>query len=145
MRRRPLSVLLAVLVVACGPPAGRLFHATLSSPDGSYPLRVTLGDQTDLVVAIEPAAGEALGDAGPSVWSEPAEPNVLIITWLGGACEDETVISFWPNDRRYGLMVAHRGGPGSLGGCPGIGLPRAVRVETSKPVPMELIDIIAGG
>ena len=46
-------VVAATFVVACGPPAGTLHKTTLTTPDGSFEMPVTLGDQTGLVVAME--------------------------------------------------------------------------------------------
>lgn len=138
MRYSALGAVLAAVVVACGPPAGRLFHTTLTNPDGTYPLPVTLGDMTNLVVAVEPGAGDPSAEL-PSVRADPADPNVLILAWLGGACEDESVVSFWQDDVSYVLRVEARGGPGLGGGCPAIGLLRAIRITTSEPVPIDLI------
>ncbi len=87
MRRIAVWIVVAATVVACGPPAGRLFHTTLTTPDGTYPLPVTLGDQTDLVVSIEPGLVDGSAASAPSVQSDPGDPAVLIVTRSGGACE----------------------------------------------------------
>lgn len=134
------GLVLTLLVTACGPPAGTLFRTTLASADGSYPMPVTLGDTTGLVVSIESVVLEDWpGFDGPRVTGDPANPHVLVLSWLGGACEDETVIGFWPDEERYGMYVAPRGGPGLFGGCVGIGLVRAIRITLSAPVAPELI------
>ena len=142
MRRTALGIVFAAAVVACGPPAGRLFNTTLTNPDGSYPLPVTLGDQTNLVVGIEQGPREPFPDFEPAVRSDPADPKALIVTWLGGACEHETVVSFWPEGDGYYLMISSRGGPSLFGGCPAIGLFRAIRIKTSEPVAIDLINLI---
>jgi hypothetical protein len=132
--RLAAGMLAVVALAACGPPAGTLFHATLSSPDGSYSMPVTLGDTTGLVLSMEPTARvEWLGDQ-PIVTADPADPNVLILSWMGGACEDETVIGFWPAEDRFGMYVSPRGATPLFGGCPAIGLPRALRITLSAPV-----------
>ena len=140
MRSIAVGFVLAVALVACWPPSGRLFHTTLTSSDGSYPLPVTLGDQTNLVVDIEPGPTEPFPAVEPFVRSDPANPNALILTWLGGACEDESVVVFHPGGGRYDLAVSSRGG--LFGGCPAIGLLRAIRIRTSEPVAIDLIDVI---
>lgn len=139
MRGIVLVATIAALVVACGPPAGTLFRATLTSPGGSYPLPITLGDTTGLVVSIEPLMLQDWPGDGLTVTADPGDPNALVLSWLGGACEDETVILFWPVEDRYGMSVAPRDGPGLLGGCPAIGLFRAIRITLSKPVAPESI------
>jgi hypothetical protein len=145
VRSRPLparvagGLAVALFVVACGPPAGTLFKTTLAGPDGSYPMPVTLGDTTGLVVSIEPIGLEEWPGDDPAVTLDPDNPNAIVLSWLGGACEDETVVGFWPVEDRYGMYVAPRGGPGLFGGCPGIGLLRAVRVTLSAPVAPDLI------
>lgn len=138
--RIALGFLLAASVVACGPPAGRLFHTTLTTPDGSYPLPVTLGDQTDLVVSIEPGPTEPFPDVEPSVRSDPADPKAMIVTWLGGACEDESVVVIHPNSNGYDMAVSPRGG--LFASCPAVGILRAIRIRTSGPIAIDLITMV---
>ena len=142
--RRTALVILAIAVVACGSPKGRLFHTTLTTPDGSYPLPVTLGDRTNLVIGMDPGARDSSVSVDPSVRSDPSDPNVLIVGWLGGMCDGESVVSFWPGDDGYWLTVATRGRPGLGGGCPAAGVPRAIRITTSEPVAADQIDVAVG-
>ena len=141
--RRGALVILALAVVACGSPKGRLFHTTLTTSDGSYPLPVTLGDRTHLVIGIDPGARDSSVTAGPAVRSDSGDPNVLIVSWLGGMCDDESVVSFWPDDDGYWLTVATRGGLLN-GGCPAAGVYRAIRITTSEPVAVDQIDVAVG-
>ncbi len=141
MRHLALAILLAVAAAACGP-AGRLFHTTLTSADGSYPLPVTLGDQTDLVVGIEQGPTEPFPDVEPSVRSDPADPRAFIVTWLGGACEDESVVVLHPNSEGYDMAVSARGR--LFASCPAIAILRAIRIRTSEPIPIELIIMVGG-
>lgn len=140
MSRLAVGILLATAVVACVPPSGRLFHTTLTTPDGSYSLPVTLGDQTYLVVGFEPGPTDPFPDVEPTVRSDPADPKAMILTWVGGACEDESVVVFHPGGGRYDLSVSPRGG--LFGFCPAIGILRAVRIRTSEPIAIDLIDVI---
>ena len=135
MRLRAICLLSAAVVLAgCGPPAGTLFHVTLTDAAGDYALPVTLGDTTELVVSMEAAPVDAVGQT-PSVIADPTNARALIVSWLGGMCEDEAVIGFWPYDVGYGMYVASRGGPGLFGGCPGGAVVRSVRIMLSSPVP----------
>jgi hypothetical protein len=134
-----VALFVAAFVAGCGPPAGTLFETTLVVADGSYPMPLTLGDTTGLVVSIEPTVIEDWPGDDPLVTVDPANPNVLILSWLGGACEKETTVGFWPVEDRYGMYVAPRGGAGLFGGCPAVGLLRAVRITLSSPVAPHLI------
>ena len=138
-------MLATAFVAACGPPAGTLHKTTLTTPDGSYEMPVTLGDQTGLVVAMEQGDAEPLAASVPSVATDPANPNVLVVSWMGGACEDETVVGFCPYEVGYGMYVATRGGPGLGGGCPGIGIHRAIRLTLSSPVAADQITFTNSG
>jgi hypothetical protein len=139
--RIALAIALAGTLAACGP-SGRLFHTTLPSGDGWRALPVTLGDQTDLVVGIEPGPIDPFPDVDPDVRADPADPKALIVAWLGGACEDESVVVLHRGGGRYDMAVSSRGG---LGSCPMVGIHRAIRIRTSEPVAIDLIDMIRGG
>ncbi len=52
---------------------------------------------------------------------------------------------FWPDEDGYGLMVTSKGGRGLGGGCPAIALSRAIRVRTSQPIAVAMIDIVGPG
>ncbi len=132
------AILMAVLA-ACGPPPGVLFRTTLANPNGEFPLPVTLGDKTGLVVRIGPAEFDQLDFRDAGVLADPVEPKAFILTWLGGACDSDTVVVFWPNDSRYVLQLAvHE----KLGlGCPALGILRGLRIETSESIPVDAITI----
>jgi hypothetical protein len=140
-----LGIVLATLAAACGPPAGTLFHTTLTTEDGSYSMPVTLGDTTGLVVSMEPGVADPPAGSDASVSTDPANPNVLIVRWFGGACEEETVLGLWPDGDDFGMYVALRGGPGLGGGCPAIGINRAVRITLSSPIAADQITFASSG
>ena len=129
--RSLVGLALAVLVAACGPPAGTLFKVTLSDADGSYPLPVMLGDQTNLVLGIEPADLEFTA-AIPSIEVDPKDPMVMVIRWMGGACDNDVVLSFYPMSAGYGLDLTTRGKIGF--GCMALGVHRGLRIAMSEPV-----------
>lgn len=131
-------VLGAALVAACGPPAGTLYKTTLTTADGSYPMPVTLGDTTGLVTSMQPGVPDPFTQT-PSVSVDPGDPSVLVVSWLGGMCEDETVLGFWPDAEGYGMYVATRGGPGLFGGCPAAGIVRVIRITLSSPIAADKI------
>jgi hypothetical protein len=129
--RSLVGLALAVILAACGPPAGTLFKVTLSDPDGTYPLPVMLGDQTNMVLGIEQADHEILA-AIPSIEVDPKDPMVLVIRWMGGACDNDAVLTFYPMSAGYGLDLTTRGKIGF--GCIALGVPRGLRIAMSAPV-----------
>ena len=131
MRRAVTIALFALLAAGCGDPAGRIFRTTVAGPDGSYAQEVVLGDQTGLVVGLEPGeigANDAFDP--PSVSSDPADPNTLVFRWSNGAC-DHPAISLVRSGDRYRISVNPRP---SLGACMAILLFRAVRIRFSEAV-----------
>jgi hypothetical protein len=148
MRPVALSLMLTLTLAACLPPAGRLFNTTLihkspANPGGDYPLPVTLGDQTDLVVGIEPTDADESGGLAPLVKADPTDPNALIVSWLGGLCDNDAAVSFQPSGSGYTLHLdVHE----KLGlGCPAAGLLRGLRIITSEPIPIDSIAASGSG
>lgn len=140
MKRVGLLVLVAAIVVACGPPPGRQFEMSLVYPDGSYALDVKLGDKTELVAGIEAGPQEPWPPGQQSIRSDPADPMALILTWEGGACEHETDIAVWPEGDRYNIAISSM--TSLFASCPAIGLLRAIRIKTSKPVAIDQIHLV---
>jgi len=131
-----------LFLVACIGPNGQLFQTTLlhispSNPAGDLPLLVVLGDETGMVLGIEPGAAEVF-DLGPSVQADAADPNAFLVAWLGGMCDNDAALSFRPHEAGYSLaLTVHE----KLGlGCPAAGVYRSVRVRTSKPISPDSIE-----
>ena len=143
MRRFSLGLSLAVVVAACLPPAGTLFRATLSMPDGSHSLPVALGDQTGLVVEIEPTEGDPTVGSEPLVRADPTDPNAFIVTWIGGACDNDAAIAFRPSGSGYAIdLEVHEK---VVMGCVALGILRGLRIRTSTPVPLGSITASRSG
>lgn len=141
MRSQVVSALLAAAVLAaCGSPPGTLFHATLANVDGAYPLPVTLGDTTGLVVGIGAATVEPGDFRDAGVLADPSAPRAFILTWLGGACENDEAVAFRRTDSGFDLHLTVHDKLG-LGGCPALGVLRALRIETSEPIATSAITI----
>jgi len=138
-----VGLVVAIFVAACLPPAGTLFRTTLLMPDGRYPLPLAVGDQTELVVGIEPADGDPAVGSEPLIRTDPADPNAFIVTWIGGACDNDAAIAFRPAGSGYALNLEVHPKIGL--GCTAIGILRAVRIRTSTPVPPDLITASATG
>jgi hypothetical protein len=94
-------VVLAVVVSACLPPAGRLFRLTLTTVYGSRGQPVVLGDQTGLVTGLEQIDPTAAGFDGaqeePMVKPDPSDATAILVGWVGGECDSDDAISFAPS------------------------------------------------
>lgn len=134
MRAIAVGLLLTAFLAACFPPAGRPFHTTLSTPDGSNPLPVALGDETDLVIGIEPAEPATSASLEPLVQADPTDPSAVIVSWVGGMCDNDASLSLRPSGAGYALhLEVHQ----KLGlGCPAAGVLRGLRINTSRPIPL---------
>ena len=139
MRAATLGVLLAVVVVACLPPAGILFKTTLAQPDGAYPLPVTFGDETGLVRLIESANGDAgVGLGEPIVRPDVDDPRAVVVTFITGLCDDDATVSFQRSGAGFILhLEVHEGIV--LGPCPAAAAIRAFRIRFTEPVPANSI------
>ena len=126
-----VALVLAATVAACGQPAGTLFKVTLSHLDRSYPLPVVLGDQTNLVIGMEQAEPDPLSNK-PSIEVDPEDPRVVVVWWIGGACDNDAVLAFYPLSPGYALDLTTHGK--IVFGCTAVGIPRGVRIEMSAPV-----------
>ncbi|HEX7948914.1 MAG TPA: hypothetical protein VF494_01090 [Candidatus Limnocylindrales bacterium] len=138
---RPLAIgaILAVVLAACLPPPGVLFHATLADPEGGYPLPITLGDTTGLVVGVGAARFDPADFRDAGVLADPANPKAFIVTWLGGACDNDATLAFRTTDSGYDIEL---GVHEKLGlGCIALGILRGLRVETSAPVSVSTVTI----
>ena len=81
--------------------------------------------------------------AGVSVRADPADPNAFIVSWLGGACDNDASLTLSRHERNYVLNVTIHGRFGFPGGCTANGIARDIRILTSSPIPVE--SIIAAG
>jgi hypothetical protein len=148
MKTPGIGLLLAIVVAGCQPPAGQVFQTTLlhtspDNPSGDYPLPVSLGDRSDLVVGIEQTDGDPSDGIVPVVQSDPANPNALILSWLGGMCDNDATVSFQRAGSGYELNLAVHEKIGL--GCPAAGILRGLRIITSAPVPPGSIVVSGNG
>ncbi len=139
------SLLSAAAVAACtGPASGRQFTAVLQVSDEVPPLPVVLNDETGLVTGIASAPMDpGAAYAEPAVRADPTDPNAFIISWLGGACDNDAALTFKRMEGVYVLNVAVNGKFGFPGGCTANGILRDVRIVTSSPIPLD--SIVAAG
>jgi hypothetical protein len=145
-RRVAVALLIAVAVAACsGPSPSRQFRTVLKFSDDAAALPAVLKDETGLVIGIESGPMDTAFDySEPVARADPTDPNAFIISWLGGACDNDALLWFTPGQGVYALSVEVHGKFGFPGGCTANGIPRDVRIVTSSPIPIASI-VAAGG
>jgi hypothetical protein len=139
-----VSVLGAAAVAACSGPSTSQFKTELHFANEDAPLPVVLSDETGMVTGIESGPVDQQVDyAEPVARADPTDPNAFIVSWLGGACDNDASLTFKVSEGVYELNVAVHGKLGFPGGCTALGIPRDVRILTSSPIPVD--SIVAAG
>jgi hypothetical protein len=141
------SILLGVAVfsagttVACsGPPSSRQFSSVLDLA-GEFPLPVVLSDETGQVTAVESAPSADGAATELAVRADPTNSNAIIVSWLGGACDNDASLTFKRLEAGFLLNVAIHGK--FVLGCTALGVPRKVRIVTLSPIPVDSV-VVAG-
>jgi hypothetical protein len=140
-----ISMLSVTAVAACsGSSPSRQFSAVLQFSAQAQPLPVALSDETGLVTGIESAPMDPGNNHTELVArADPTNPHAFIISWLGGACDNDASLTFKRHEDDYVLNVAVHDKVGFPGGCPMIGIPRDVRIVTMSAIPVG--SIVAAG
>src|SRR6476659_7858485 len=125
---RVVAALFSALAVAACLAPSKLFVTSLNGGLLAHDLAVTLEDRTGLV--------QAFGPAQPGQFNlvdgikADADPSVLVLTWLGGACDRSTQLVFSSRDGRY--VVTSTTQRADL--CTLEGFLRTVSIGLSSPV-----------
>ena len=136
-----LGLFAIALVTACQP-EGRIFETTLGA-DINAPLPVTLTDETTLVTGVMVAAVDpATTGNEPAVRADQDDPNGLVLTWLGGACDQDAAVRFQILSGGYVLNLATHEKFGL--GCVASAVARALRITVSRPIPIDSITVAGG-
>jgi hypothetical protein len=140
MRRGALISLAVAAVLGCTSVGGHQFDLVLPAVGDIPQVPITVNDTTGLVsaaLAADPFPREPAADIG--ITNPPDDDRVLVVRWLGGACDEWYLISF---DRGVGglslsLATHHRGG-----GCILIGIERAVTLGLAEPISAETVEFV---
>lgn len=140
-----ICLLGAATVTACsGPSRSREFKTILHRSQDARDLPVVLRDETGMVTGIESGPTNQTFDySAPAARADPTDPSAFIVSWLGGACDNDALLRFSRNSAGYVIGVEVHGKLGFPGGCPAVGIPRDVRIVTSSPIPLD--SIVAAG
>lgn len=143
---RGLFGLLLVLALTIGCEAGRpidpgprTFEFTLAGDDLIDPVRIVVDDRTGLVARAQ--AQIVLGfELVEGVTNPPGQPNRLVVAWLGGMCDLETVVLLEASGPglRVGTRTTEAGGA-----CLLAGITRWVVLDFAVPAPAEAIVFVS--
>lgn len=141
--RRSLGLVLILVVAAlvlgaCSRIVGpRDWTQTAELADGRsivVNVRDTSGRIDD--VEVDPPAMDPVPDA---VVNPPGQPNVLVVTWTGGACDERTDIEIAANGPGLAITinttVANRD-------CDAIGIGHVLRLTSSQPLPANAVTVM---
>jgi hypothetical protein len=136
--RTLVAAIAAALLAGCTllpPPAGIqvVIPGESEIPGGPaiHALPVTIVDHADIVRGVGP--GVPVGDVSPEhpVHAVPGREDVVALAWIGGECDDRTIITIDPDDDRYRVTIESQSLATS---CSAVGIIRTLLVELTKPV-----------
>jgi hypothetical protein len=129
-----VAVLLLAAVVGCQLPA-HLFSVQLSGDGIVDDLPVTVEDRTDLIRVVGPAQpGQFNLEQGVT---SQGDPSVLVVSWLGGRCDDAAYVTFDEADDGYSIVVATR----AATPCRSAGVLRTISLGLTTPVDPETVSL----
>ena len=141
VRHPTVLVLLAVLgfsAAACdvnrvqGPRTWTAGTQSVSGKTFVVNVRDTSGRIED--VEIDPQAVQGLG--GPA--NPPGQPDVLIVPWTGGTCDEQTDIEVAANGSGLSISITTAT---AAGDCDAMGVAHAIRLTGSAAVPVASVTV----
>ena len=118
-----------VLLAGCSLLPGRQFAFSVPAEGARPAVPGILADTTGMVIKVD-----VVNDVAPpldkGMMTSPADPNAVVVHWVGGACDERIQIDVLPEGGTT-IQVATTTQPGP---CELIGLSRAVRIEFAAPV-----------
>jgi hypothetical protein len=131
-----LVALIAVALAGCSllpPPAG--IQLTIPATGEVRALPVTVVDHAGIVRDAAPGElpDEGPGGVGPgtSVQAVPGRDDAVLVTWVGGSCDDRAIVAIDETGGRYAVTVRTES---SATGCDAAGRFRAVLLSLVGPV-----------
>ena len=141
MQLGTIALAVALLATGCLGPAGRQFRTALAEPGVAAPFPIVLGDETGLVLGIESGPVDPGARTELAVHEDPTDPLAFIAVWMGGAIDDDAVLSFRRVGSGFALRLdVHRG----FGDSTSEGIARSLRILTTEPIPVESITASGG-
>jgi hypothetical protein len=127
-----MAVLASAAVTGCSllPPPGGI-QLTIPATADIRALPVTVVDHAGIVRRAAPS-GPALDDPSTTVVrGVPGRVDQLSVHWIGGDCDDRTILTIDTTANGYTLTVEPQS---SASGCDAVGIFRSVLLDTTQPV-----------
>ena len=136
--RGHLPVLVAVVfTVACVPSRGQ-FRLEYPGRELVDPVAITITDRTGLIAGVAVAPPDIPGREG-EVTVKPGEPAVLIVTWVGGMCDQTTELVFERTATGF-RFVEHTE---RADACLLAAIGRSLAIRLSTPIAPETVEFVA--
>src|SRR5262245_30601777 len=136
MGRALLAAVLAFSVGACdtfGLEQDSTFTVVVPAQEFVDELTVDLVDRTGTVAAI----ALARGPFQEGVVADPADPAVIVVTWMGGMCDLRTTLTVVPTIDTIRISEATEARPGT---CRLAGIIRSVAIRFDPPLAPEFVE-----
>ena len=143
IRFRRVAAALAVAILACltlgacdrilGPREWTMSSSGVDGTQHTIRVRDTSGRIENVEIdPVEPV------EAGDAVTNPPGQPNVVIVPWLGGACDTLTDIAIEGSGAGLAITVTTTMAPGV---CRAVGVPHELRVSGAGPLPAGSVQV----
>jgi hypothetical protein len=133
VRFRLASVsLIAVLLAACSllpPPAG--IQVTIPATLDVRALPVTVVDHAGIVREAGPADRLDVVETDAIVQAIPGREDAVLLTWMGGACDDRAIVTIDRDGDRFTVAVDTQS---SATACSAVGIFRTLMLTLIEPV-----------
>jgi hypothetical protein len=137
-RQLAATSIVPVVLLACSPTTGRTFNVTMPGRELVQPTSVVVIDQTGLMLSVELPAVNVLPNRANQFRALEGDPAVLIVTWVGGMCDDQTELVF--ERTPGGFRFVER--TDRTGGCRLAGIGRTLAVRFSAPLSPDLVEFV---
>jgi hypothetical protein len=129
--RLAAALLVAALLAGCAlfPPMGML--VTIPATRDAAALPVTIVDHGGIIRAARPDAHPGDVESRTSVQAVPGREDAVLLTKIGGACDDRAIVTIDPDGDRYRVTVE---GQTSAKGCRPVGIIRTLLLTLTEPV-----------
>ena len=139
-----VTTILLTIVSGCTARPSAAFHilrmtfpADMSGPLPIAALPIVLIDSTGLVTGLREALLGPNDSGLPGVTARPGDPKTLVVTWIGGACDDRVTMNLHGPQSALQLSIE----TSSPGGCRLVGIGRSVALDLTVAVRPEVVGL----
>ncbi len=129
----------AALLAGCSllpPPAGIQLTIPVTADVAALP--VTVVDHAGIVGGAAPGAPANDAPFETTVRAVPGRDDAVAVHWIGGACDDRTIITIDPDADRYRVTIETQS---SATGCNASGIFRTVVLTLAEPVVADAFEV----